>query len=41
MGQSRAWGTEGLRADQGRRFGRDGVDGKRQRGRKLGEQGGA
>lgn len=41
MGQSRAWGTEGLRADQGRRFGRDGVDGKRQRGRKPGEQGGA
>lgn len=41
MEQSRAWGTEGLRADQGRRFGRDGVDGKRQKGGKLGEKGGA
>lgn len=26
--QSRAWGMEGLRADQGWRFGRDGVDGR-------------
>lgn len=36
--QSRVWGMEALRADQGWRFGRDGVDGKRQRGRKPAEQ---
>lgn len=36
MEQSRAEGTEGLRADQGRRFRTGRVDGKRKRGRKPG-----
>lgn len=41
MEWSRAWGTVGCSADQGRRFERVAVERKRQRGRRPGKQVGA